>query len=234
MVKEDLVRRSPLRILEQSIHGGLGAGNVGVIASRKGVGKTACLVHIATDTLLQGKHVIHVSFASRTDHIISWYEDIYREIARKRELDDPMQIHDELVRNRVVMNFSQEGIEAEQLLQSLRAMIVHGGFAADIIMIDGYDFRSGDPGSVAAIKAFAAELGISVWFSATLHREDPEVDEYGVPQLLSPYMDSVNVLITLAPVGQRVQLQLVKEHECYVQEDLSLILDSRTLLIVEP
>jgi len=49
MIMEDLISRSPLRILENSIHGGLGKGNIGVLASRKGVGKTACLVHIATE-----------------------------------------------------------------------------------------------------------------------------------------------------------------------------------------
>ncbi len=45
MVKSELINRSPLRILEKSIQGGVGKGNIGVIASRKGVGKTACLVH---------------------------------------------------------------------------------------------------------------------------------------------------------------------------------------------
>lgn len=234
MVKEELVQRSPLRILEKSIQGGLGAGNLGIIASRKGVGKTACLVHIATDSLLQGKHVIHVSFSSRTDHIISWYEDIYREIASKRDLDNAMEVHDGLVRNRVVMNFSQRGIEADQLIQSLRAMIVHGGFAADVIMIDGYDFSEGHPDSIAALQQFAAEAGLSIWFSATLHREQPEVDENSVPMTLTAYMDHIAVLITLAPAREHVKLRLLKEHDRYVQEDLSLVLDSRTLLIADP
>ncbi len=234
MVKEELVQRSPLRILEKSIQGGLGAGNLGIIASRKGVGKTACLVHIATDSLLQGKHVIHVSFSSRTDHIISWYEDIYREIAATRELEDAMEVHDSLVRNRVVMNFSQRGIEAEQLIQSLRAMIVHGGFAADVIMVDGYDFALGSPESLEALKSFAQEVGLSIWFSATLHREQPQVDENGVPVILAPYMDCVSVLITLEPAPEHVKLRLVKEHDRYVHEDLSLVLDSRTLLIADP
>ncbi len=53
MVKSELINRSPLRILEKSIQGGVGKGNIGVIASRKGVGKTACLVHIATDNFLE-------------------------------------------------------------------------------------------------------------------------------------------------------------------------------------
>src|SRR6056297_3151609 len=131
MIRSELVKRSPLRILDQSIHGGLEPGGIGVIASRKGVGKTACLVHLATDRLFQDKHVIHVSFSSRTDHIISWYEDIFKEIARKRELEDAMQVHDEVIKNRVVMNFSQEGVSVDQVIKSIRAMIVDGNFHAD-------------------------------------------------------------------------------------------------------
>ena len=73
----------------KAIHGGLGTGNIGVLASPKGVGKTACLVHIATDKLFQGKPVIHVSYSSRVDYIITWYEDIFKEIAKNRKLTTP-------------------------------------------------------------------------------------------------------------------------------------------------
>ena len=66
MIQSELIARSPLRILERSTRGGLGKGKIGAIAARRGVGKTACLVHIATDQLLRGKQVVHVSFASST------------------------------------------------------------------------------------------------------------------------------------------------------------------------
>ena len=56
---------SPLRAFEDSINGGLGKGKLGVIVSKHGVGKTACLVHLATDKLFKGEHVIHVSFSGR-------------------------------------------------------------------------------------------------------------------------------------------------------------------------
>ena len=87
MVRKELIQRSPLRILEQSTQGGLGKGNIGVIAARKGIGKTACLVHIATDSLFQERQVIHVSFAANTQHLVSWYEDIFSEIAERFHLD---------------------------------------------------------------------------------------------------------------------------------------------------
>ncbi|MEE8441971.1 MAG: hypothetical protein V3S41_09630, partial [Spirochaetia bacterium] len=231
MVRNELIERSPLRILEKSIHGGVGVGNIGVIASRKGTGKTACLVHIATDQLIQEKHIIHVSFSGRTDHIINWYEDIFAEFARKRELEDAMIVHDEIIKRRVVMNFNQEGITAEQFLTSLRAMIDDGNFAAKTIVIDGYDFEKGEPESLAAIKSFAEELGITFWFSASTHREDPRTNADGVPLLLSRYLDSIAVIVTMQPTEQFIKLNLIKDHERYVREDLHLMLDPKSLLI---
>jgi hypothetical protein len=44
MHRKDLNERSPLRLLEKSIHGGLGRGNIGVVAARRGLGKSAVLV----------------------------------------------------------------------------------------------------------------------------------------------------------------------------------------------
>jgi hypothetical protein len=38
MYRKDVNERSPMRVFEKSIHGGLGRGNVGVVAARAGVG----------------------------------------------------------------------------------------------------------------------------------------------------------------------------------------------------
>ncbi len=233
MVKSELISRSPLRIMEKSMHGGVGKGNIGILASRKGVGKTACLVHIATDKLLQGKHVIHVSFSSRTDHIISWYEDIFKEIAKKRELESAMEVHDEIIKNRVIMNFNQEGIKTEQVLKSIRAMIKEGHFDADTLVIDGFDFAKSRPQEVNSIKQFAQELGLEVWFSASLKGANLDKAEQGIPLELKDYLTDISVLITLKPVDDYINLQLVKDHDEKPNENLSVRLDPKTLLIAE-
>ena len=230
MDKTELVKRSPLRILERSIHGGVGKGNIGVIAARKGTGKTACLVHIATDQLLQNRHVIHASFSERTDHIVSWYEDIYGEISRQRVLDDAMALHDELIRNRVIMNFSQD-VNVDHFLKSLTTMMTDGQFAAEVVMVDGYNFQAGAPGTLEAIQRFAVEAQLEFWFSASIHRDDPRTDANGVPLVLVPYLGSISVLITLRPNQDHVVLNLLKDHDRYVTENLHLALDPRSLLI---
>src|SRR4030042_5059805 len=130
MLKQELIKNSPLRILEKSVHGGVGKGNIGVLAARQGVGKTACLVHIATYQLFQGKHVIHVSFSGSPAHIISWYEDIFSELALRLKLENSMEEHDQIIKNRVIMNFNQAGAKIDMVARSLRSMIKEGGFAA--------------------------------------------------------------------------------------------------------
>jgi hypothetical protein len=231
MVKQELIKRSPLRILEKSIHGGLGKGNLGVISARKGVGKTAFLVHLATDQLFQDKHVIHVSFSSNTKHIIEWYEDIFSEISSRFELESAMTVHDNIIKNRVIMNFSQEGINASQVTNSLKSMIKDGHFNADMIVIDGYDFTKSNPSEIEVFKKFAEDMGLEIWFSASLRAETLKFDDQGVPTVLGPFMNILSILIFLKHKEGIICLELKKDHDEKILSDLTIKLDPKILLI---
>ena len=78
---------SPLRVFEDSINGGLGKGNLGVIVSKKGVGKTACLVHIATDKLFKGEYVPKFEFIEAeyltdetADELLPKYKELFERV----------------------------------------------------------------------------------------------------------------------------------------------------------
>lgn len=232
MVKSELNKRTPLRIFENSINGGVGKGNIGVLASNKGVGKTGCLVHIAMDKLFRGRHVIHVSFSSKVDHIAVWYEDIFKEIAKKRDLEDAVDVHDEIIKNRVIMNFNQDGIETPKVLASISAMIEQGHFEADSVIIDGYDYARASQDDLKALKAFAKKTNLEIWTSVSLQK-DSAYDESGIPMLLKDYIDELAVIITLAYEGDHVQLKVVKDHADISPKEMSLKLDPKTLLIAE-
>jgi len=232
MVKTHLIKRSPLRVLEEATHGGPGRGALAVLASPKGVGKTACLVHIATDKLFQSKPVIHVSYASRVDYIITWYEDIFKEIAKNRRLRDAVAVHDEIIKNRVIMNFNQDGMKTEQVLRSLEAMITGGKFNADAIIVDGYNFGLAEPSDLAKFKAFALRMNLELWFSASLKENGtPLYGPNGTPVLLAPHMGEIDVLITLQAKGDVVEIRVVKDHGHPAAGILPLKLDPKTLLI---
>ena len=75
-----MIQRSPVRIFEKVIGGGLGAGNMGVVLSRRGVGKTGFLIGLAVDNLLQGKKVLYISTKESVDHI-STFSSLFAGIA---------------------------------------------------------------------------------------------------------------------------------------------------------
>ncbi len=234
MVKSELIKRSPLRIMEKSAHGGVGAGNIGVIASKKGIGKTACLVHIATDKLLQDNHVIHVSFSSKVDHIYSWYEDIFAEISKKRELEKAMDVHDEIVHNRVIMNFSQRAVKTGQVLSSLKAMIENGQINTEVVVIDGYAFQDAGLEDIKAFRAFAQEQSLELWFTASYPEDQDKIlDGNGVPRILTPFLDELSLVITMENTDNQIVLKLVKDQDRIHKEDLHLKLNAKTLLIDE-
>lgn len=234
MIRNELVSRSPLRILERSTKGGVGKGNIGIIAGKKGIGKTACLVHIATDQLLQEKHVIHVSYAANTNHIIVWYEDIFNELTRRNTLDSAMDVHDDMIKNRVIMNFRQNGVSSSQIEHSIRSMIQDGHFRADVIVVDGYDFSIATPEDFHNYKKLASEMGIEIWFSASLNPDTTTYNQKGMPNILESFTDDIAILVCLEQHADAVHLRLIKDHDIYPASDnLHLKLDPQILLIAE-
>ncbi len=233
MLKEEFISKSSVRVLEKSIAGGLQAGNIGIIASRKGIGKTSVLVQMALDKLIQGEKVIHVSFNAHTSYVISWYENIFDEIARRKNLEDLGGLKDQLVRNRVIMNFTQEGVSVDQVIHSLKAMIVDGGFNAKTVIVDGFDFSRGTPDRFEKVKKFVSEMGLEVWYSCTLSGADPLYDKEGVPILLRELLPLISVLIVLEPMRDYIHFKVVKDHELLNPRDLNLKLDAKSLLIAE-
>jgi len=233
MVLSELIQRSPIRIFEQSINGGLKPGEIGVIASPRGVGKTSVLVQLALDKLLQGKKVIHVSFNQHTQHIPLWYEDIFSEFIHKKNLENAVEIKNDLVKNRVIMNFSQDGVSKDQIIRSLRAMIIEGGFKADSIIIDGFDFSRADKDSIASVKTFATELGVCVWYSCSVKDDNSQYDKENIPVMLGSFVNSIDVVIILQPKQDHVELSISKDRDSIISKSMAMKLDPKTLLILE-
>ena len=233
MVKDELVQRSPLRAFKNSIRGGLQAGELGLVASLSGIGKTSVLVQIALDRLLRGGKVIHVSFTRHTDYVLVWYEDIFDEITSKKNLENQGEVKDEIVRNRVLMRFTQEGLSIQQILNSLRALIKDGGFNAEMVIIDGYDFSTLKDDHLPAVKAFAGEMGLSFWYSCNVNGGGAHYDKRNIPLVIKNQAELFDVIVVLEPKSDHVKLSISKDREVYNPEHQGLKLDPRTLLILE-
>jgi KaiC/GvpD/RAD55 family RecA-like ATPase len=231
--KEDLIRRSPIRLFEESIQGGLQAGEIGIIASPRGVGKTSVLVQIAIDKLLRGKKVIHMSFSQRRQNVLAWYEDIFEELVGRKELEGRDDVRDELVKNRVLMNFTQGAMALDTVLKSLRSMITEGGFAADTLIADGFDLSRVDREYLVKVREFAKDMGLSIWYTCTTNGAAPQYDEGNIPLVVKSFEDLIDVAIVLTPKPDHTELSVSKNRGAPPAQSPATRLDPKTLLILE-
>ena len=188
---------------------------------------------LATDKLLRGENVIHVSFSGNVEHVMNWYKEVFKEIAEVQSLDDAHNVYASILANRVVMNFSQTQISIEKVLASLKSLIEQGSFAADAILFDGYKLTVADEEDIVKIREFAKEMNLEVWFSVSPVNPDVVYDEYGVPNTLAKYYSYIDVLVGLRyqEAIDKVVMTVVRAHGKEVPKPMQVKLDPKTMLI---
>lgn len=223
MAKQDLYERSPIRAFDEVTNGGLKAGDLGLVTSKKGLGKTSVLVQFGMDTLLDGKQLVHVSFDQHSSNVISWYEGIFAEIAKKKCIPNPDDVKEMITRNRTILNFNQENFNLPRVVNTLNALKA-GGIAVAGIVIDGVDFTKVKEADIQAVASYAKATKVKVWMSATAEGDSLEDS---APKAILPYF---NAVVHLYSKGATTKLSILKMGKNKDIEN-NLKLDSKTLLI---
>ena len=109
MYRKFLNARSPMRLLEKGLHGGLGKGNLGLVLAGHGVGKSSFLVGVALDDLLRGDHVLHVSLDQTVAHTRAFYDTVFDALASQAHLEDEAVVHAEVDKLRSIRAYPPSG-----------------------------------------------------------------------------------------------------------------------------
>jgi hypothetical protein len=159
-----------------------------------------------------------------------WYEQVFREVAKAYKLEDEMDVHDEIIRRRLILHFKQKNLPFDEIRANIEQ--VKAGFAGDpqLLVVDGFPFEEATPQQLAEWQAFATENNVAVWFSATLHREQLDLDEHGVPAPVNKYYDQFDVIIMLNPKHDYIDFTLLKANK-NANGKIQIKLDPKTLLI---
>lgn len=234
MIREDFIRVSPLKILQHSSRGGLGSGSLGVFIARAGVGKTACLIHIALDNLFKKQKLIHVSVGESPEKITAYYSVILNDL-RKVLGDLPGSDEEDLIveRNRMILAYLGLSFSVDMLDKSLQNMIDSIEFKPDTLIIDGIDFEKVEKSFFADIKKLANKYRTGVWFSALSHRHIGEKNERRIPYPCNRLDDLFDVIIHLDPTDKGIFLRLLKDYDVTKVPDTSIQLDPTTFLLAQ-
>ena len=227
MKRRFLNARSPLRLLEKGLHGGLGTGNLGVVLAGHGVGKTSFLVGVAVDELLREGRVLHVSCSHPVNHVRAHYDTVYDELAQSKHLEDLGVIHGEIDRNRSIRVYPPNTLTPGKLRDAVK-VAREAGASPTLIVVEGLDVTLLTRADVEDLRSLAQELPAEIWLEATSHDERT----VSVPPGVRPFGDLVSVILALEPGHEVVKLRALKDHANPDVSELHVSLDPRTLLLV--
>ena len=226
MYRKYLNARSPLRLLEKGLHGGLGPGNIGIFLAGHGVGKGSALVGVALDELLRSGNVLHVSLTHPVSHVRAHYDTVFEDLAATTHLEDEQSIHAEIDRRRSIWVYPPNAFSASKLREAVK-LETESGQKPSMVIIEGEDFDSAERHDFKEFKALAQELAAEIWLSAQCKDELPVT----VPESIARLDDLVSVIVALEPGEDAVALRALKDHDNPNLGDLHVALDPRTLLL---
>jgi hypothetical protein len=232
MYSKELNERSPLRLFEHSIHGGVGPGNIGVVVARHGLGKTAFLVGIAIDDAIRGRKVLHVSLDKTVDHIREFYDEIFMDLAHSANLEDVATARVDMERHRMIHTYTGGTFTIEKLRQSVQFLKDVAHFEPACLIIEGFAFEKASLSEIEALRQLAVEFNVELWMSAVTHR-GVAADALGVPEPLTKLASAIAVIVQMTDDSGSVKLALLKDHDNPNVANLTLALDPSTMLLVK-
>jgi hypothetical protein len=228
---KDFIKVSPLKILEFSSSKGLGPGNLGVLMARAGVGKTACLIHIAFDRLFRNEKLVHVSLEDVPEKVTSYYNVIFSDLVKALKISDENEKRVLMERNRMILAYLNNSFKMERFRKNLKNLVEKIEFSPDSIIVDGIDFENTEREIFEGFKDVAREFQTEIWFSALSHRHISDINERGVPYPCDRVDDILSIIIQLQPTKEGIFLRLLKDHENKVSPDSFVSLDPNTFLV---
>ncbi|MCG6879872.1 MAG: hypothetical protein LJE96_12100 [Deltaproteobacteria bacterium] len=230
---KDFISVSPLKILEQSSRKGLGPGNLGVLIARAGVGKTACLIHVALDRIFRGEKLIHVSLEEGPEKVTAYYNVIYFDLLKALNLSDSDEYRMRIDRNRMILAYLNQSFDLDRLESNLKNLADRLDFRPNTLIIDGLDFEKAGRDMLEGLIKMGRTFGTEIWLSALSHRHITETNERGIPHPCAAVDDLLSIIIQLDPDPSGIFLRLLKDHDKSGDPDISVKLDPNTFLALD-
>lgn len=245
----------PLRVFERVLQGGLGKGNIGVIAARHGTGKVAVLMSIALDKAIQGHSVLQVSTERSVAELRAYRDEVLNEMERSLNLADragtqtSVERHTRFHTYRPSRNSDLKGSNPASTAAAFHASRVgafsidrlrttltfardHAEFSPELIEIEGWpDFDAVSEEELRELKVLAQEFDCEVWLTDHTHRDTKLDAASGLPSNLARFDKLLSVVVALEPESQVVPLRFLKAHGKPIPASVHLYFDPKSMLL---
>ncbi|MFA4915714.1 MAG: hypothetical protein WC560_03460 [Syntrophales bacterium] len=227
----DIESPSVIELVHRALGSPLKRGELGVMLASAGVGKTACLTHIALEQLLHGLPVLHVCINDVPEKIKLWYLEFLNNIAACRPGVELAGLQHRIEPLRFIMAYLHQTFSTDKLEQSLRNLREQTKFNPSLVVLDGIDFDRTTRSTIESLRDFAQRNELSIWMSARIHRHINTTNERGIPYPCNETDDLFDAIFLLETVLEAVQLKVLKHADAYQPKYPVIFLHPQTYML---
>ena len=222
-----------LDLVRKTLGSPLGPGQAGVMMARAGIGKTACLTHVALDHLLRGNTVAHACIGDLPEKVKVWYHELLKNVFPSTTGGETGRQQHRIEPQRFIMAFVHPTFNPGKLEQNLASLREQTDFRPSMLIVDGLDFDRIERPTMEALKEIARKNETSLWMSARTHRHISTVNEHGVPYPCNEIDDLFEAILLLDAVPEAIQVKVLKQDGRYVSKGAEALLHPQTYLLME-
>lgn len=222
-----------VQMVDRTLGSPLKAGELGVVLARAGVGKTACLTHIALEQLLRGEPVLHVCIDDSPDKIKVWYKEFLRNLSESQSSEEAASLKQRIAPLRFILAYLHQAFNPAKLELSLNNLREQAKFCPSMVVLDGLDFDRVSRPLLETLREFAQQHQVSLWMSARTHRHRSQTNERGVPYPCHELDDLFEAILLLEPLPEAIRVRAIKHQDLVNPKHGDVLLNTQTYLMLK-
>jgi len=223
--------QAALELVRRTLGDPLRPGELGALMGRAGVGKTACMTHIALEHLLLNQPVLHVCIDGVAEKIKIWYQELLKNLPASPSREEFTSLRRRVESLRFILAYLHQTFSVPKLEQSLRNLEEQTNFHPALVVLDGLVFDGEPHETVAELQDFALKHGVSMWMSIRTHRHIATANENGIPYPCHECDGLFYAILLLEAGSQAIRVRLLKHGEGYQPEHQEVFLNPQTFLL---
>jgi hypothetical protein len=221
-----------IELVKRTLGNPLGPGELGALMARAGVGKTACLTHIALEHLFGSQPVLHVCIDGAAEKIKIWYKELFKNLLSSGSKEEFAGVQRRLESLRFILAYLHQTFSIQKLEQSLQNLQEQTNFHPALVVLDGLDFDRQPRETVSELQSFALEHKVSMWMSIRTHRHITIANKRGIPYPCHESDDLFHAILLLEPTSRAIQVRVLKHDAAYQPEHSGVFLNPQTYLLL--
>ena len=158
MYRKYLNARSPMRLLEKGLHGGLGKGNLGVVlAGAASARPPASSASPSTTCCAAATSCTSRSTRPSVNHVRAFYDTVFAELTSSTHLKDAARERAEVDRRRSIRTYTAPSFSAAKLREAVK-FEAEAGAKPELVIVEGFDVAGAPRDELLELRVLAGEL----------------------------------------------------------------------------